>query len=79
MKGHLTERAVMAREIRRNSLVRIGNGKKVYRVFAIVKYGDGEDLHELWADAEHPDAAIRVPDACRWYKAEELRPVEAAS
>ncbi|WJR31874.1 hypothetical protein P3F83_14985 [Mycobacteroides immunogenum] len=67
----------MARSIRRNALVRIGNGKKVYRVRTVVTYS-GVWMHELLADAKHPDAAKRVPDALRWYKTDELRPVGVA-
>lgn len=67
---------MMARPFRRNQLVRIGNGKKVYRVKTVAN-----DVVRHWyyldAKAEHPDAAKRVPDAFRWYKAEDLSPVEA--
>ncbi|SIG07427.1 Uncharacterised protein [Mycobacteroides abscessus subsp. abscessus] len=65
----------MARPFRRNQLVRIGNGRKVYRVDTVLK---DSTRHWYWleADAKHPDAARRVPDALRWYRSEELRPVE---
>lgn len=68
----------MPRKIRRNCLVRIGGGKKVYRV-AIIDHEDGVAWHMLEAGAKHPDAAKRVPDAFRGYKAEELRLVEVVA
>ncbi|NGX09131.1 hypothetical protein [Mycobacteroides franklinii] len=66
----------MARSIRRNTLVRIGNGKKVYRVHTVTLYADIWTYY-LSADVKHPDAAKRVPDALRWYRTDELRPVGA--
>ncbi|CPW71702.1 hypothetical protein [Mycobacteroides abscessus] len=66
------------RKIRRNCLAHISGGAKVYGV-AIIDHEDGVTWHMLEADAKHPDAAKRVPDAFRWYKDEELRPAEAGA
>lgn len=64
----------MARPIRRNRLVRIRNGKKVYRVAQAPSPGVwGSYL--LAADAKHLDAARRLPDGCDRYMPDELRPV----
>ncbi len=49
-------------------LVRIGRGRKVYQI-SLVR-GDGSYI--LAASAWHPDAAQRVPDAFRAYRADEL-------
>ncbi|AMU58943.1 hypothetical protein [Mycobacteroides abscessus] len=63
------------KRIPRNRLVRIGGGTKVYRVHIAPRVGD-EGEYYLTADADHPEAAKRVPDAFRWYKRDELHPVE---
>lgn len=62
--------------IKKNELVRISKGRKVYRVRTAVRQ-DGTGIWHFYleADAEHPDAAKRVPDAFRWYTADELRKV----
>ncbi|BBX82156.1 hypothetical protein [Mycolicibacterium aubagnense] len=60
------------RRIRRNDLVRIGStGRKVYRVEVSTTDRNGPTYY-LEADADHPDAAKRLPDAFRWYRREEL-------
>lgn len=68
--------------IRHGSLVRIGKGQKVYRVDQIARKGTHpnaryEDRFIPAADADHPDAAKRLPNpqAC-WYRAEELTVIE---
>lgn len=61
---------------RKNDLVRIGNNRKVYRVQVAPRPG-GDGMYYLEADADHPDAAKRQPDAFRWYRADELTPVES--
>lgn len=59
------------RPIRRSDLVRIGNGSRVYRVH--VCRGVAEDRqYYLEADANHPAAGKRVPDAFCWYTTDEL-------
>lgn len=60
--------------IGRNSLVRIGNNTRVYRVSVAPRKGSNGKFY-LEADATHPDAAKRLPDAFRWYAADELTPV----
>ncbi|MDM2446247.1 hypothetical protein PP556_14630 [Mycobacteroides abscessus] len=55
-----------------NDLVRIGKGKRVYRIRHVFPTGEVK----LAADAKHPDAAKRVPDEFRSYKPDELTPVE---
>lgn len=60
------------KSIRRNDLVRIGaTGRKVYRVDISTSDRDGQ-LFRLEADANHPDAAKRVPDAFRCYRVDDL-------
>lgn len=53
-------------------LVRIGSGKRVYRVRHVFPGGEVK----IAADAKHPDAAKRVPDEFRAYKPSELSRVE---
>ncbi|SKM82102.1 Uncharacterised protein [Mycobacteroides abscessus subsp. massiliense] len=60
------------KRIPRNALVRIGKGKKVYRVAVVPRRGVEDGLYYLRPDADHPDAAKRLADAFRWYKADEL-------
>jgi hypothetical protein len=60
--------------IRHNDLVRIGRNKRVYRVEVAPRPGGNSQFY-LAADAKHPDAAKRVPDAYRWYDEHELTPV----
>lgn len=62
----------MTAVIRRNSLVRIGKGKKVYRVHVAPRPGALNPEYYLQADADHPDAAKRLPDAFRWYGPQDL-------
>ncbi|MBE5440173.1 Uncharacterised protein [Mycobacteroides abscessus subsp. abscessus] len=64
----------MARTIGRNRLVRVGNGKKVYRVAQVPRPGSWGD-YRLAADAKHPDAAKRLPNGCNWFTRGELVPV----
>lgn len=64
----------MARPIGRNRLVRIRNGKKVYRVAQVPRPGSWGS-YRLAADAKHPDAAKRLPDGFDWYAPGELKPV----
>lgn len=57
--------------------VRIGNGRKVYQVVAAhigPRRGHVNDVEQfkLDATADHPDAAMRVPDAFAWYVEDEL-------
>ena len=66
----------MSATIRSGDLVRINRGKKVYRVSIKSKAINGGAVFYLEADALHPDAAKRVPDAFRWYRPEELTLVE---
>ena len=54
-------------------LVRIGTGKRVYRVRHVFPTAEVK----LAADAKHPDAARRLPDALRSYKPSELTRVES--
>lgn len=53
-------------------LVRIGKGKRVFRVRHVFPTAEVK----LAADANHPDAAKRVPDEFRSYKPSELTRVE---
>lgn len=53
-------------------LVRIGRGKRVYRVRHVFPTGEVK----VEADAKHPDAAKRVPDEFRSYRPAELTRVE---
>ncbi len=53
-------------------LVRIGKGKRVFRVRHVFPTGEVK----LAADANHPDAAKRLPDEFRSYKPSELTRVE---
>ena len=55
-----------------NDLVRIGKGKRVYRIRHV--FPDGRAKIE--ADAKHPQAAKRVPDEFRTYSPGELIRVE---
>ena len=67
--------------IKKNSLVRIGKGRKVYRVAKVTdpakSYPAGTAKYILSPDAKHPDAAVRVPDALHWYRRDELVEVTA--
>lgn len=60
--------------IRKNDLVRIGGNNRVYRVAVTPRHGSTSQFY-LEADADHPDAAKRLPDAFRWYDEHELTPV----
>ncbi|MDV7192613.1 hypothetical protein [Mycolicibacterium fortuitum] len=62
----------MSRRYRIGDLVRIGRGKRVYRVRHVFPTGEVK----LAADAKHPDAAKRVPDEFRSYRPDELNRVE---
>ncbi|WP_061009675.1 hypothetical protein [Mycolicibacterium mucogenicum] len=53
-------------------LVRIGTGKRVYRVRHVFPTAEVK----LDVGANHPDAAKRLPDALRSYKPSELTRVE---
>lgn len=66
----------MPKRIPRNALVRIGKGRKVYRVAVVPKRGVEDGSYYLAPDADHPDAAKRLGDAFRWYRAHELVRVE---
>lgn len=66
------------KRIKRNDLVTIGKGRKVYRVETSTTDRDGKQKFYLEADADHPDAAKRVTDAFRWYGADELTRVDDA-
>lgn len=61
----------MSRRYRIDDLVRIGRGKRVYRVRHV--FPDGRV--KVAADAKHPDAAKRVPDEFRAYWPDELEEV----
>lgn len=61
--------------LKKNDLVRIGNNRKVYRVQTAPCPDTGGRCY-LEADADHPDAAKRVPDAFRWYEPAELTKVD---
>lgn len=63
--------------IRKNELVTIGTNKRVYRVAVAPRRG-AEGKFYLEADADHPEAAKRLPDAFRWYEEHELTPVAAS-
>lgn len=62
--------------IKKNSLVRIGKGRRVYRV-SLAGFDGVTEKYRLAADAKHPDAAVRVPDAFAAYTADELVEVTA--
>uniref|UniRef100_A0AAU8GM43 Uncharacterized protein n=1 Tax=Mycobacterium phage JustASigh TaxID=3158894 RepID=A0AAU8GM43_9CAUD len=62
----------MNRRYRIGDLVRIGRGKRVYRVRHVFPTGEVK----VGADAKHPDAAKRVPDEFRSYRPDELARVE---
>lgn len=54
--------------------VKIGKGRKVYQVVDTgLEYGDR--VFKLAPTAEHPDAAVRIQDAFRWYHSSELMKV----
>lgn len=61
----------MSQRYRIGDLVRIGRGKRVYRVRHVFPTGEVK----LAADAKHPDAAKRVPDEFRSYRPDELNRV----
>ena len=71
-------------KLKHDSLVRIGKGRKVYRVAKRLPTGRGPVgpdhtlpvVYVLAADAVHPDAAKRLPDAFRRYRSDELTVVE---
>ena len=63
----------MTQRYRINELVRIGKGKRVYRVRHVFPTGEVK----LGVGAKHPDAAKRVPDVFRSYKPDELVRVDA--
>lgn len=71
----LTAETLTVDPLRRGHLVRIRKGGKVYRVDIIATLRD--EAVYLSADAKHPDAAKRVPDAFRWYAADSLIRVPA--
>lgn len=63
------------RPIRRNDLVKIGKGTRVYRVHVCRGVDDDQGnqrFYYLEADADHPNAGKRLPDAFRWYATDEL-------
>ena len=64
--------------MRVGDLVRIGKGKKVFKITVIGEV-DGVTRHALDAGANHPDAGKRVPDYFRSYTADELVPVPKPS
>lgn len=68
----------MSEPIRRNDLVRIGKNRKVYRVKVAPHRESTDHTYYLEADADHPDAAKRQPDAFRWYRRDELTKVPDA-
>lgn len=61
------------RPLKIGHLVRVRKGGKVYCVAGVAPKG----RVMLEADAKHPDAAKRVPDALRWYAADSLIRVPA--
>lgn len=65
----------MSRRYRIGDLVRIGRGKRVYRVRHV--FPTGEVRLGITTKRQHPDAAHRVPDVLRSYKPDELNLVEA--
>lgn len=71
------------KQFKEGDLVRIatGRGQRVYRIqsktVGHVHATDLDPRYYLAADADHPDAAKRVPDAFRWYRADELTGVDA--
>lgn len=65
--------------MKRGDLVRIGKRGKVYRISAVHAnarrrgHVNRQPLYELdVVMIDHPDRAKRVPDAFRWYAADEL-------
>lgn len=58
--------------MKRNDYVYLGKNSRVYRIWASYMNHEGEWFY-LEANAEHPDAAKRVPDDFRWYRESELR------
>ncbi|TWS24437.1 hypothetical protein FK268_12675 [Tsukamurella sputi] len=70
----------MSANLKHGTLVRIGNGRKVYRIAKRLPTGRGPVgadhvlpvVYVLAADADHPDAAKRLPDGLRRFRIDEL-------
>ena len=63
--------------IKKGSYVRIGKGRKVYEVSVASKdFNTAVPIYYLNATAKHPDAAVRVSNGWKWYRADELTEVE---
>lgn len=66
--------------IRKGSYVRLRRSGVVYEVVRVFPPSQGrpEARYEIDSTAKHPKAAKRVPDAFRFYTADELYPVTSA-